>query len=278
LLSKYEWAAYLGPSLFIFSIFVLYPFFSAVYRSFLTNGMLGVQNYVSTIGFFAFPTIVENTVIWTVLVTAFSFLSALLILYILLLHMTKATEWLLVIYLLPFVLSSTAAGAMWLVVLGPIGLVNTVLSAAGASPYNWLGTNLGLFSLVGVATWQLFGFATLILYSGSKSIDVSILEAAQIDGAYPGRIFVRVILPAIKRSLLFTIIILVLFAMGPTFGIVQMMTGGGPGYATELLTTFVYRSVYIINNLEQGAAASVIVGAFSVALTLVFVREFFKKA
>jgi ABC-type sugar transport system permease subunit len=278
LLNKYEWAAYVGPALSIFLVFVLYPFLSAVYRSFFTNGVFGVQNYVATINYFAFPTIVENSVIWAVLVTGCSFLSALLILYIFLFYTTKASEWLLVIYLLPFILSSTAAGAMWLVILGPVGLVNNYLSTMGVTPYNWLGTSSGLYSLVGVATWQLFGFATLIVYNGTKNIDLSILEAAQIDGASPPRIFLRVILPVVRRSLLFTIVILVLFSMGPTFAIVQLMTGGGPGYATELLTTFVYRCVYLINNLEQGAAISVIVGGFSIALTVIFVREFFKKA
>jgi multiple sugar transport system permease protein len=112
-------------------------------------------------------------------------------------------------------------------------------------------------------TWRFAPFMTLVLYAGLQAMDQSILEAAAVDGAGGWAMIYRVILPALKPIILFVLAIRTMDAVR-YFDIIYVLTGGGPGTATETLTTYTY--VLGFRALEIGKASAL--GVLTLALIL----------
>ena len=159
--------------------------------------------------------------------------------------------------LVPMMLAPVAVGLIWRLLLqGDFGMVTYYLRAVGLlSPASAVFSSPGLVmpTIIAIDVWQWTPFVTLIMLAGLMSLPRSPFEAATMDGAGPWRQFVDIMLPLLRP-----IIALVLLLRGidafKEFDKVFIMTGGGPGTVSELLSIYAYRVNFKNWNLGYGAA------------------------
>lgn len=156
-----------------------------------------------------------------------------------------------------------------------IGLLNTILRSIGLKPIGWLSDpNLALYSILASSIWQYASWPMLIFLSAFAGISPAILEAAKIDGANEWQIFWKIKLPCIWPVILAILVLTWIWNSQP-FAQVWTMTFGGPGHATEVLATYLYRLAFSGMELGYASALSVILllMIFPVGILLVKVFE-----
>jgi len=175
------------------------------------------------------------------------------------------------VHFLPFMATLAAMAIAWEALLHPtIGLLNQMLSAIGLSSANWLrdeSTVLPVLAVIGI--WQNLGFAMVLFLAGLKSIPQDLYDAADIDGADRWLDRLRTVtLPMLGPVLMFVVIVVALRAF-ETFDTVQLLTQGGPGYASSMLLFTLYRESFEYLRTGYGAAVSVVFLLIVVALALI---------
>ncbi len=122
------------------------------------------------------------------------------------------------------------------------------------------------------AAWKQISYNFLFFLAGLQSIPKSLIEAAAIDGARPMRRFWTIIFPLLSPTTFFLLVVNIVYAFFDTFGIIDAMTGGGPGKATEILVYKVYYDGCQGGDLGGSAAQSVILMVIVIALTVIQFR------
>ena len=142
----------------------------------------------------------------------------------------------------PNLVSTMAIGITFTAMMHPTrGLINRALSTFVESKINWLGNpDLALFSIIGVDIWKGLSIATVIYVAGIQSIDRTYYEAAEIDGAN-GRQKLFAITAPLARPAMNSVIILSFIGGLRSFDLIWAMTGGGPGFATDVMASIVYK-------------------------------------
>jgi raffinose/stachyose/melibiose transport system permease protein len=160
----------------------------------------------------------------------------------------------------PAVVTPIVTAYLWRNLLGPDGAVNGLLSAVGLSGWqqDWLGDpELALWSIVGVIVWQFGGYSMVIFLAGLQSIPREISEAADIDGAGQVRRFWSVVRPLLAPA--FTINLMLSIIGGiKLFDQVYALTGGGPGHATDTLSTLIYKDAFTLGEFGYSIALAVV--------------------
>ncbi len=150
-----------------------------------------------------------------------------------------------------------------------VGLINYVARSLGLvdRPIEFLNSfNWALPSVIAANTWQMLGFYMIILLTGLQSIPGELHEAAAIDGATAPRRFWSITLPLLRPTLFLCFVIGMLNSF-TSFDLVYVMTGGGPGRATELLITYIYKLGFSQTRFDYAAAVTVFFFALLVAVT-----------
>jgi len=117
--------------------------------------------------------------------------------------------------------------------------------------------------------WQFSGFSTLVYYAGISGVAPEITEAAKIDGASTFQRYMKVIIPMQRPATLTVLMILLMYSLR-VFDLVWLMTGGGPGSSTEILSTFMFRTAFNRNRFGYGAAVGVVMFAISILIVIPF--------
>ena len=160
----------------------------------------------------------------------------------------------------PAVVTPIVTAYLWRNLLGPDGAVNSLLSAVGLSGWqqDWLGNpSVALWSIVGVIVWQFGGYSMVIFLAGLQSIPKEIYEAADIDGAGQVRRFWSVVRPLLAPA--FTINLMLSIIGGiKLFDQVYALTGGGPGHATDTLSTLIYKDAFTLGEFGYSIALAVV--------------------
>lgn len=163
------------------------------------------------------------------------------------------------IYLYPMALSFIITGTVWKWILNPgLGIQNMMRKAGFESfTFDWLvNSDFAIYTIVIAAVWQSSGYAMALFLAGLRSIDDEILKAAAIDGAGEFRTYFSVVLPMMRPVFLSTVIILAHLAI-KSFDLVIALTGGGPGYATDMPATFMYSFAFQRSELGVAAASAI---------------------
>jgi glucose/mannose transport system permease protein len=164
------------------------------------------------------------------------------------------------IYLYPMALSFIVTGTAWKWFLNPgLGLDRT-MHAWGFTSFNfdWLvNPDMAIYTVVIAGVWQAAGFCMAMFLAGLRGIDGEILKAAQMDGASPYAIYRRIVIPLLRPAFLSAVIVLSHMAI-KSYDLVIALTGGGPGNATELPSTFMYSYTFTRNQMAVGSASAVI--------------------
>ncbi|WP_405512421.1 carbohydrate ABC transporter permease [Streptomyces canus] len=160
----------------------------------------------------------------------------------------------------PAVITPIVTAYLWRNLLGPDGAVNSVLGAVGldGSQQDWLGSpQLALWSVIGVIVWQYAGYSMVIFLAGLQSVPKEIHEAAAIDGAGPVRRFWSVTRPLLAPALTINLMLSIIGGI-KLFDQVYALTGGGPGHATDTLSTLIYKDAFTLGEFGYSIALAVV--------------------
>jgi len=178
------------------------------------------------------------------------------------------------IFIMPLMISPVVVGLVWRYLYDArAGWINHYLELAGIEPLIWLGEpHLAFFAIVFTDIWQWTPFVFIIVIAGLQALPSEVLEASRIDGANTWQQIFLVKLPMIK-SILIIALLLRLIDVFKGLEVMLIMTEGGPGLATELLSLHVYKTAFDAQQLGYAAAISVllllIVFALSLAILLI---------
>lgn len=174
----------------------------------------------------------------------------------------------------PVVITSIAVGFLWKNLLQPQGGVNQLLAAAGLGHLrqNWLGDpNLAIWSIVLVVIWQFVGYSMVIFLAGLQGVPTEVLEAAAIDGAGPVRRFWYVVRPVLAPAITINLMLSVIGGL-KLFDQVMAMTVGGPGGASNTISTLIYQNAFQLGKFGYGAALAVVLTIFVAIISAIQYR------
>ncbi|POP33630.1 sugar ABC transporter permease [Lactonifactor longoviformis] len=265
------------PTLIIYAVFIIVPVFVAIYYSFTDYSGLGkaefvgIQNYTRMFHDALFLIAFRNTVV--VLICSAVFLLAGSFLMALLMNVSfRGNAFFKMVVFAPYVIAPIIIGIIWGYILNPnYGLVNSVLRSLGLDvlAIEWIGgTKWSPLALAIVFTWQVLGFHATIFLSGIKAIPGDIYEACSIDGANAFQRLFYVTIPMLKETFIINIVLIVT-GVFKIYELVYQMTGGGPAHQSELLTSYMYFTVFSSRRYGYGMAIAVailvlsIIGSFS---------------
>jgi raffinose/stachyose/melibiose transport system permease protein len=160
----------------------------------------------------------------------------------------------------PAVVTPIVTAYLWRNLLGPNGAVNSLLGAVGLESWkqDWLGDpQLALWSIVGVIVWQFCGYSMVIFLAGLQSIPKEIYEAAAIDGTGPVRRFWSVTRPLLAPALTVNLMLSIIGGI-KLFDQVYALTGGGPGHATDTMSTLIYKDAFTLGEFGYSIALAVV--------------------
>ncbi|GAA4985972.1 raffinose/stachyose/melibiose transport system permease protein [Nonomuraea thailandensis] len=188
--------------------------------------------------------------------------------------MVKSRYVLRVIFFAPVVLTPLVAGYVWSFLLSPNGAVNDALRAVGLGglAHDWLGDpDTALYAIVLEIVWQFSGYSMVIYLAGLQAIPAEVLEAATIDGAGAWSKFRRVVLPLLNGAVVINVMLCLIGGL-KQFDQVMAMTGGGPGTATETISTAIYKSAFALGDFPFSIALAVVMTVVIAVLAAVQFR------
>ena len=264
---------FLLPALFFLIVYVAYP----IVESFITStmrwhGMGGRRSYT---GFDNWATLVKDVNFWK------AFVNNLKIMFLSLLFQVpfamalatflditeKKGNLFKVVWFIPYLLSSVAIGVLFKYSLDAnYGIIASVSKLLGGGGIDLLGNpKIALYTVIGVVCWQYIPFYMVLYLAAYGTIPVELYEAASIDGATRGHYFMRVSLPLLRPTVVSGMTLSIIGSL-KYFDLVYVITGGGPGVATELMATYMYKSSFVRFNMGYGAT---IASGMFILITLV---------
>src|SRR5262245_32542704 len=179
----------------------------------------------------------------------------------------------------PYGIAPAVAGIIFLFIFHPAyGVLPYFLSFVTSYDFNWLLRGWVAMALVVAATaWTHLGYNIAFYIAGLLAIPASVLEAADVDGAGPIRRFGAIVFPLVSPITFYLVALNMVFAFFESFGVIDAVTKGGPGGATEIMVYKAYKDGMIGLNLGSSGAQSVILMAIVIALTVLQFRVAEKK-
>ena len=233
------------PAALIFGVFFVVPtllafYFSLTRWSLFDATFIGLDNYASFLGDPQLTSGLRNTIIYAMITSGLKVTLGLPLAMLL-------TSWIKLkglfrgIIFFPVLVSTVAVGITFATLMQPsIGLINTTLGALGLPTPDWLGNpDFALVSVALVDVWKGIGLAMVIFIAGILSIPEEYFDAAKLEGG-TWVAFRHVILP-LSRNATFTVILLSFIGGLRTFDLIWTMTRGGPGFASDVLTSVIYK-------------------------------------
>ncbi len=266
---------FLPPALLLFTIFVILPMGEAAWYSFYKwNGygppteFVGFRNFQVLFKNGAFLTSLKNNALIIIVSIAVQVPLAIWLATMLANRIAGVVLFRL-IFFLPYVLAEVAAGLIWRFVYdGDYGLFASISKLLGvATPYVLADKDLAMYAVLGVVVWKYFGFHMMLFIAGLQSLDKSILEAAEIDGATGWQKFRYVTLPLLGSTLRLSVFFAVVGSL-QLFDMIMPLTGGGPFNSTQTMVTFLYN--FGVTRMQVGLGSAVGVVLFVICVTLAF--------
>lgn len=274
------------PAFLYHAVVVIIPSVKTVYLSFFDwNGIsepefIGLQNYIEM--FTAddvLPLAFKNTMVWTLLFVTIPVVLAIFVAVCASkvkrhsLQMFYRT-----VYFLPYVLSASIAGKIWSNFYNPFYGFNKLFENIGLTKLAeilWLGDpKIALFAVAFVSNWSWWGFVMVLFISALQQVDPALYESASIDGGNSWQCFWHVTLPGIAPTLVFVISLSLMWSI-LSFDYIWVMTMGGPGQATEMLSTWIYKNAFV--SYRAGYANTICVLQSSIVFLIFFANQKMRK-
>jgi multiple sugar transport system permease protein len=274
---------FIAPALLLVGVFRIFPLVWGFVLSFFdSDGMttfefVGFGNYVALASDNAFRDSVENTLI---LIATLPIWVALPMLLAILIHQgVPGGSFFRAVYFFPAVLSSVIIGSIFNMVLRFDGSLNAMLKAVGLVPVDWLGSGTtALFVLFSVHLWSTFGMSLLIFMAGLSTVPKELIEAARLDGAKPLQIWWHVMIPVLRPIIEFVGVVTTIGALTSMFGLIYVLTAGGPGTSTTLPEFLIWLEQGKMNRPGYAAAISMLLFSLMAGLAYIQIRIMSKNA
>ena len=251
-----------APAILIIVGFRLWPLVLGVNFSFTGDGerdgqSVGLSNYLELWQDPVFRTALRNVGLLVLLLPVAVAIPGLLATFIYL--RVPGHRFFRSVYFFPAVLSPVIIGAIFSLLLAADGPLNAILDAVGLGSVDWLGDpKVAMFTVVGVHVWATFGMSLIIFLSGFATLDTTLLDAARADGASTAQVIWHVIIPGLSRTIQFVFVTTMIGMLTSMFGLLFVMTSGGPGGSTYLPEYYIWIQQGQMNRPALASAASTV--------------------
>lgn len=281
--NKKAFLAFLLPGLLFYILAVFYPIEESIRLSFMRWGgigekeFVGFENYIAMFHDKVFYTAFLNNLIYLVIVVSMQ-LAVGLFFAILLTYMTRHVTLVKTLYYVPCIITTVAITQLFRSIYStePMGLLNQFLQAVGLDGMvtSWLAEVSTALAAVSIPEgWRFTGMYMVIFYAALVSLDPSVYEAAKVDGATELQILFKIKMPLIKDIILLTLTMCLTGALRG-FDIPFLLTSGGPGNASELMSTYMYKKAFSSNQYGYGSALAVFIIIESILVVYLLRRIF----
>ena len=275
-IKKYLAYFFVMPSIFLLFVFTLYPIMNLIYLSFFDYNLIGKKKFVGWKNYSAllftktdFLQAMRNTMVFSLTVLLLSiFLAVLLAMWLrkdsFLNRLVQKSIF------FPYLISTVSCAYIWSWMFDvDRGLLNYLLSLCHLAKSKWLNSSeMVIFCVAVVGVWKSLGHYLLIVLYAIKAIPKNILEAASLETNNSLLLFWKIVFPMISPQLFFLVITITANAY-KTFDLVKVMTNGGPGNASDVLVTYIYRQAFEMNaKIGLASAAATILLGITIFLTL----------
>ena len=279
-----HWALYLlVPSLVIIAAIVLYPMLYGIGLSFremrltrpdLGTGLVGLRHYRALLADEVFGIALGHTVLWVVIAVGLELTLGLASA----LALDRRRRWLnamALLILIPWFLPTVVTANMWALMLDPrLGVINDLLGRLGLlGEYKaWFADpRTALLTAVVVEAWRGFPFFTLLLLAALKGIPDELYDAAAVDGASAMQRLWHIKLPMLRMVIVATVVLRVIGLVNSP-DLLLILTGGGPGHATQVLSLYAFEIAYRSFDFGYASAVSTVMFAALMACCYLYVR------
>lgn len=252
----------LFPSISIIVFFLIYPFGQAIYQSFhrinpvrrqLVN--VGWRNYLEMFQSAEYLTSFRNSFIFGVIVIGLG-LAVSLGIALLTTQKIRGAAFYQIAFIWTYAMSPIIAGVMWSLMFDPsIGLMTHIIGNFTGYWINYFNDTVAAFILVSVASiWVMLGYNITFFVAGLQNVPHELKEAASIDGANPWQVFWVITFPMLSPTVVFLLFVNTIYAFFQSFGLIDVITMGGPSRTTEFLIYKIYRDGF--GRMQEGQAAA----------------------
>jgi len=258
---------FIGPALISLGALIVYPLLYGVYISFFDTNLynkwdfIGLKNYISIFSNNSFGTQIWITLKFTFLVVFAHFIIGIL-LGVLLNQRKRGITFFRTILVLPWLFPDVVIAMVFKWIMNPLyGLLNNALLLMGIIETNisWLGNSkYAFYSVVLVCIWKGYPLVMINVLAALQSVSADVYEAAKVDGANKFQTLIKIVLPAIKPVLATTLILDTVWWF-KHYTIVSLLTQGGPGSDTSIVSLEIYKQAFDFFKFGKAAAMSVIV-------------------
>lgn len=283
---KHKFLPYLlvAPQIAITLVFFIWPASQAVYQSVLQEDPFGLSStFVGLANFIDIFT--DEIYLHSIYVTAvFSLLVAVIAMSVSLLlaamadRVIKGATAYKTLIIWPYAVAPAVAGVMWYFLFNPtVGIIALYMKILG---YEWnhsLNGGQAMFLVIIAAAWRQISYNFLFFLAGLQAIPKPFIEAAAIDGASPLKRFWTITFPLLSPTAFFLIVMNIVYAFFDTFGVIHVITDGGPNNATNIMVYKVYHDGFLGLDLGGSAAQSVVLMIIVISLTVIQFRYIERK-
>ncbi|MFI7661271.1 carbohydrate ABC transporter permease [Micromonospora parva] len=265
-----------APAVLIIVLLRLYPLILGVNFSFTGDGdqngeAVGFGNYQELFGDQLFQTALRNVGLLVLLLPVAVAIPGLLATFIYL--RVPGHRFYRSVYFFPAVLSPVIVGAIFNLLLAFDGPLNAVLGSVGVGPVDWLGDpDIAMFMVVGVHIWATFGMALVVFLAGFATLDAALLDAARVDGASLRQVVWHVVIPSLARTIQFVFVTTMIGMLTSMFGLLFVMTSGGPEGSTYLPEYYIWIQQGQMNRPALASAASTILFVIMLVVGLMQIK------
>lgn len=265
---KKAFCVFLLPGLLFYILAVFYPIEESIRLSFMKWGgignkkFIGIDNYIMMFKDKVFYTAFLNNLIYLLIVVSMQLITG-LIFAVLLSYMKRKVTFIKTLYYVPCIVTTVAVTQLFRSIYAtePAGLLNQILNAVGLDSLatSWLTNVKTVLACVSVPEgWRFTGMYMVIFYAALVSLDAEVYEAAKVDGASEWQTLIRIKLPLIKPIFLLTLTMCLTGALRG-FDIPFLLTSGGPGNVSELMSTYMYKKAFSSNQYGYGSTLAVFI-------------------
>lgn len=274
------------PAFLYHFIIVMIPSFKTLYLSFYKwNGIaqptyIGLENFVEIFTKdMIFRIALKNNIVWmSIFITIPIIIGLVVAICIVGVKTNKIQMFYRTAYFMPYVLSAAIAGRIWANFYNPYYGLTRVFSVLGLNKLGdvlWLGEpKLALYSVAFVSNWHWWGFVMLLFIAALQQIDPTLYEAGSIDGCGKLKSFWHITLPGISPTFVFIIMLSLMWSV-LSFDFIWVMTMGGPGQSTEMLSTWIYKNAFV--NYRAGYANALCIIQSFIVLTIFSLNQLIKR-
>ncbi|WP_341716295.1 sugar ABC transporter permease [Micromonospora sp. FIMYZ51] len=265
-----------APAVLVIVLLRLYPLLLGVNFSFTgdgeRNGMpVGLDNYLELFDDPLFRIALSNVGLLVLLLPVAVAIPGLLATFIYL--RVPGHRFYRSVYFFPAVLSPVIVGAIYNLLLAFDGPLNAALGSVGIPPVDWLGDpDIAMFMVVGVHVWATFGMALVVFLAGFATLDAALLDAARVDGASLPQVIRHVIVPGLARTIQFVFVTTMIGMLTSMFGLLYVMTSGGPEGSTYLPEYYIWIQQGQMNRPALASAASTVLFTIMLVVGLLQIK------